>query len=87
MSTLPEKKEETPEKKEYAVTILRRVEIVTHPRIGEPLEQKRITYVAAGLAPATLTIIVDQYSLELEKKRIRADIERRLMLKAESYRV
>lgn len=87
MSALPEKKEETPEKKEYAVTILRRVDLVTYPKIGERLEQRRITYVAAGLAPATLTILKDEYTLELEKERIREDIERRLEFKAEAYQV
>lgn len=87
MSTLPEKKEETPERKEYAVTVLRRVDLVTYPKIGERLEQRRITYVAAGLAPATLTILKDEYTLELEKERIREEIERRLELKAEAYKV
>ena len=87
MSTLPEKKEETPEKKEYAVTVLRRVDMVTYPKIGERLEQKHITYVAAGLAPATLTILKDEYTLELEKERIREDIERRLEFKADAYKV
>lgn len=87
MSALPEKKEETPERKEYAVTILRRIPLVTYPKIGERLEQRRITYVAAGLAPATLTILEEEYTLELEKERIREEIERRLELKAEAYKV
>ena len=87
MSALPDKKEETPEKKEYAVTVLRRVDIATYPKIGERLEQRRITYVAAGLAPATLTILKDEWTIELEKERIRGEIERRLELKADAYKV
>lgn len=51
------------------------------------MEQRRITYVAAGLAPATLTILKDEWTIELEKERIRAEIERRLELKAEAYKV
>lgn len=87
MSALPDKKEETPERKEYAVTILSRTPIATYPKIGERLVQRRIIYVAAGLAPKGISILEDEWTEELEKERIRADIERRLELKAEAYRV
>jgi len=46
-----------------------------------------ITYVGAGLAPATIRILKDDYTLELEKATIKADIEKRLKRKAESYTV
>lgn len=87
MSALPAKKEETPERTEYAVTVLRRADIVTYPKIGERMEQRRITYVAAGLAPATISILKDEWTIELEKERIREEIERRFKLKAEAYKV
>jgi len=75
------------EKKEYEVTILMRETVTTYPRIGEPVETTMITYVAAGLAPNTITIPKEKYSLELEKKLIREDIERRLKVKPETYKV
>lgn len=87
MSALPDKKEETPERKEYAVTVLSRVDIVTYPKIEERLVQVRIIYVAEGLAPKGISILKDEYSLEVEKERIRADIEQRLEQKAEAYKV
>jgi len=75
------------EKKEYEVTVLRRDDITTYPRIGEAVETRAVTYVAAGLPPWTLFIPKEEWSLEEEKKRIRQDIERRLKAKPETYKV
>jgi len=75
------------EKREYEVVILGRDEIVVYPRLGEAVPTMMITYVAAGLPPATIEIPKAEYSLELEKKLIREDIERRLKFKPETYRV
>jgi len=75
------------QKKEYNVTVLSRDEIVTYPKLGEKAEQILVTYVAAGLAPRTLTIPKKEYSLEKEKELIRQDIEERLKKKPESYKV
>jgi len=74
-------------KKEYNVTVLSRDEIVTYPKLGEKREQILVTYVAAGLAPRTLTIPKEEYSLEKEKELIREDIEERLKKKPEVYKV
>ena len=84
---MPEAEEKAPEREEYPVTILRRDEITTYAKIGEPVEQVLVTYVAAGLAPATLRFIKEDYTLELEKEKIRAEIERRRARKAEAYKV
>jgi len=46
-----------------------------------------VTYVAAGLPPATVEIPEEEYSLELEKRMIREDIERRLEERPETYTV
>jgi len=74
-------------KQEYEVTIISRETITTYPRIGEAVRTVMVTYQAADLPPATLSIPEAEYSLEEEKKRIRADIERRLKVKPEVYRV
>jgi len=74
-------------KQEYEVTIISRETITTYPRIGEAVRTVLVTYQAADLPPATISIPEAEYSLEEEKKRIRADIERRLKVKPEVYRV
>jgi len=74
-------------KQEYEVTIISRETITTYPRIGEAVRTVMVTYQAADLPPATISIPEAEYSLEEEKKRIRADIERRLKVKPEVYRV
>jgi len=75
------------EKKQYDVTVLSREEVTTFPKIAQPVVNVLVTYVAAGLPPATVTIPKDEWDPELEKKTIREDIERRLKFKPETYRV
>jgi len=74
-------------REEYEVTIISREEVTTYPRIGEAVRTVQVTYQAADLPPATIPILKAEYSLEEEKKRIREDIERRLKVKPEVYRV
>jgi len=75
------------EKPEYEVTVLSRDEVVTYPKLATPVVTVQVTYVAAGLPPATVSIPKAEYSLELEKEKIREDIERRLKVKPETYKV
>jgi len=75
------------EKEEYEVTIIGREETTVFPRLREAVRVKAVTYVAAGLAPATIEIPVEEYTKEKEKELIRADIERRLKFKPETYKV
>jgi len=75
------------EKREYDVTVLSRHTITTFPKIGTPAETVLVTYVAEGLPPHTLHIPKEEYTLEMEKKLIREDIERRLKAKPERYKV
>lgn len=84
---MSKKEEPKPAPTEHKVTILRRNEITTYPRINEPKQQMIITYIAADMAPASIRIMKDDWSLEVEKTLIKADIERRLKQKAESYTV
>jgi len=72
---------------EYDVVVLAREEETRFPKIATPVIYMRITYVAAGLPPETIWIPKPEYSIEEEKKRIREDIERRLKLKPETYKV
>lgn len=75
------------EKEEYSVTVISRDEIVTYPKIATPVTNVLVTYVAAGLPPHTITIPKEEYKPELEKKLIREDIEKRLKVKPETYKV
>lgn len=79
--------EPEPEKIEYDVTVLSRKEITLTPRLGQKAKQWLITYVAADLAPATITIMSDEYTLDLEKKMIREAVEERLEQRPEAYKV
>jgi len=72
---------------EYEVTILSREEIVEYPKIRTPVPVVAVSYVAAGLPPATIRIPKDKWTKELERSIIRKDIERRLKVKPETYRV
>jgi len=72
---------------EYDVTVLSRDEVVTYPKLRTPVTNILVTYVAAGLPPATITIPKDEYSLELEKKLIKESIQKRLKIKPETYKV
>jgi len=71
----------------YEVTVISRETVTTYPKLRVPVETVLVTYVAAGLPPGTITILKEEYSLDLEKKRIREDIERRLKVKPEVYKV
>jgi len=82
-----EAEEVAPAEPEYEVTVLSRQEVTTYPKIRQPVVTVMVTYVAAGLAPATVMIPKAEYSLDLEKKRIREDIEKRLKVKLETYKV
>jgi len=75
------------EEEEISVTVLSRDEVVTYPKLRTPVTNILVTYVAAGLPPATITIPKDEYSLELEKKLIKEDIQKRLKVKPETYKV
>ena len=74
-------------REEYSVTVLSRREITVYPKLNQPVQQFLITYVAAGLAPATVTIDKEKYSEDLERRLLRADIERRLKLRPEAFKV
>jgi len=93
----------------YAVEIIARDIVITYPKIRMPARTSMVTYVAADLPPATVSILLDELFpeqaeeaarqirerkgplwdkyLEVEKKRIREDIERRLPMKPEVYEV
>lgn len=75
------------ENKEYAVTILRRRVIRQAKGIGQWIKVMRITYVAENMAPRTIRITEEEYTPELEKERIRKDIEKRLTEEPEAYTV
>ena len=74
-------------KEEIDVTVLSRREISVFLERGVEKKQFATSYVAAGLPPATVRIDVDKWSLEAEKKLIRADIEKRQKEKPEVYKV
>ena len=75
------------ERKEYDVTVIKRDEVTTFPKLATPVVNVLVTYVAAGKAPSTVTILKDKYTLDLEKRMIREDLEKRLKEKAETYKV
>jgi len=75
------------EEEAYEVTVISRETVTTYPKLRVPVETVLVTYVAAGLPPGTVTILKEEYSIEAEKKRIREDIERRLKVKPEVYKV
>jgi len=72
---------------EYEVTILSREEIVEYPKIRMPVPVVAVSYVAAGLPPTTIRIPKEKWTEELERKIIRKDIDRRLKVKLETYKV
>ena len=71
----------------YEVTVISREDVTTFPKLGEALIVRQISYVGAGLPPATVTIEKGVWDPELEKKTIREDLERRLKQKVETFRV
>lgn len=72
---------------EFDVTVIKRDEVTTYPKIAQPVINVGVTYVAAGLAPKTVWIPKDEWTLDVEKKRIREDIEAELKKKPEVYKV
>jgi len=75
------------EEEKYEVTVIARDDVTTYPKLGVAVETRLITYVAAGLPPSTISIPKEEWTPELEKKLIRKDIEKRLMMKPETYKV
>jgi len=75
------------EKAKYDVTVLSRDEVTTFPKIAQPVVIVETTYVAAGLPPATVRIPKEEWDPEVEKRKIREDIEKRLKQKVEVFRV
>jgi len=73
--------------REITVTIVSRTEITTYPKINTPLKQTLVTYVGAGLAPRMIKIPTADYSLQLEKATIKADIQRRLKEPPQTYQI
>jgi len=91
---MPEEKEPEPEEEakdieptRYKVTVTSRRTIDVPRVVGEPEKQLVITYTAAGMAPATIFIMKDEYSLDLEKSMIRKAVEKKLEEQIESYEV
>lgn len=75
------------EEEGYDVTVISREEVVTYPKIATPVVQVLVTYVAAGLPPATVRIPKTEYSLDSEKAAIKEDIAARKARKVERYRI
>ena len=72
---------------EEEVEIVSRIETVIFPRITQPLPIVMITYVTKTLPPATVQIEKKAYSPEEERKRIHADIAKRLEVKPEELKL
>jgi len=100
---------EQEKREEYEVEIIDRAVITTYPKLRQPALTSLVTYVAAGLPPDHISILLsevapkrepelakqiearkgplwDEY-LEVEKKRIREQVEKRLAVKPEVYKV
>ena len=75
------------EKEEISITVIRRRDVVTYPKIAMPVINVLVTYVAAGLPPSTVIIPKKEYTLDLEKQLLKQDIQRRLKIVPETYRV
>ena len=74
-------------RREYDVTVIKRDEVTTFPKIAKPVVSVLVTYVAAGNPPRTVTIPKDKYTPDLEKRVIREDLEKKLKEKAETFKV
>jgi len=74
-------------REEYDVTVIARDDVKTYPKVGVEVETRLVTYVAAGLVPNTISIPREKWTPELEKRLIREDIEKRLPIKPESFKV
>lgn len=74
-------------REEIEITVLSRDEVTTFPKIATPMVVVLVTYVGAGLPPATVTIPKTEWSAEKERRVIREDIERRLKIRPETFKV
>jgi len=75
------------EEEKIQVTIIDRREIITYPKLREPVETIAITYIAPGMPPRTIFIPKKEYSKEKELKLIREDIEKYRRFKPETVTV
>lgn len=74
-------------RQEYDVTVIKREDVTTFPKLATPVVNVLVTYVAAGHPPRTVTIPKDKHTPDLEKRLIREDIEKKLKEKAETFKV
>ena len=74
-------------KEEYDVTVLSRDDVVTYPKLNQPVTTKIITYVAAGLPPHSINVLKAEWTLQKEKLLIRKDLQERLKKQPEAYKV
>jgi len=72
---------------EYDVTVLSRDDVVTYPKLNQPVTTKIITYVAAGLPPHSINVLKSEWTLQKEKELIKKDIKARLEKQPETYKV
>jgi len=72
---------------EHDVTVLSRDDVVTYPKLNQPVTTRIITYVAAGLPPHSINILEKEWTLQKEKLLIRKDLQERLKKQPETYKV
>mgnify|MGYP000442139336 CR=1 FL=1 len=75
------------EEKGVEVTIIDRREIVTYPRLREPVETVAVTFIAPGMPPKTIFIPKSEYSKEKELELIRKEVTEYMKFKPETVRV
>lgn len=74
-------------KTEYNVTVLRREEFTTYPKLGQAVIVLSVTYIAEGLPPHAIIIPKAEHTPVKEKELIRKDIEARFKEKPETFKV
>ena len=74
-------------KEEYNVVVLNRANVTTYPKLGVAVVNVAVTYIAAGLPPHTIYLPKKDFTPAKEKEAIRKDIEERLKVQPESYKV
>jgi len=85
---LVEEKVRKPEKEEKKkVTIIRRREVVTYPKLKQPVTNVMVTYVYGTLPPSTVTIPKEEWSKDKEAVVIREDIKKREEFQVEEIEV
>ena len=75
------------EKEKLEVTILSRNEYTTYPKLKQAVVNIDITYIYKDMPPRTITIPKAEYTKDVEKKKIKADIEEQLKVKPETYEI